>query len=200
MQRIRRRLREPTATATEDRFLTRREELENKTALLHGGRAAEYRYSEETTKEIDRAEREISGRAFVNAVLIQEATPDGRLEPYSPAMRTPNPAAQDSEGYVACVISPTSARLPLQGKNVPGHFPGVGLGYFGIGWHMPRPAAMDAFSDRGGENRHGLRVAPVPCGDVGVRRTRFGFIVGVADIVLVLLQQDLRNLGLGNVD
>jgi cell division protease FtsH len=112
---------------TEDRFLMSREELENKMAVLLGGRAAEHviyghlstgaaddlvkvtdiarsmvmrygmeeklgnlsyqedpspflqtsagppaerRYSEETAKEIDRAVREISGRAFASAVSI----------------------------------------------------------------------------------------------------------------------------------
>jgi hypothetical protein len=59
---------------------------------------------------------------------------------------------------------------------------------------------MGTFSNRGGENWDRLRVAPVPGGDVNVRRARFGFIVRVADIALVLLQQDLRRLGSGNAD
>ena len=93
-----------------------------------------------------------------------------------------------------------ATQLLFQRENVVDHPLRVGVGYFGMRRHVPRPAAMGAFSDRGGENRDRLRVAPIPGGDVDVRRARFGFIVRVADIALVLLQQDLRRLGLGNTD
>jgi len=143
---------------------------------------AKRRYCEETAKEIERAVREISGRVFVNAVVI--LTRSRRI--LDEGTRT-LPEKETLSG----------GRLLLQGENVSGHFLGVAVGYLRMGRHMPWPASMGALSYLGAQNRDRPRVVPVPGGDVGVRRARFGFIVRVADIALVLLQQDLRSLGSG---
>jgi hypothetical protein len=136
-------------------------------------------------------------RAQHGDALRQEAIRDGRVEIYPPAM---DPILLRRTRDVAVLISLTSTCLLLQRKNVPGHYLGVRGGYFRMRRHVPRAGAMDAFSDRCGENRDRLRIAPLPGGDIGVRRARFVFIVRVTDIALVLLQQDLRSLGAGNID
>jgi hypothetical protein len=189
-------VREPSAAATEDRRLVRREELENKTTVLLGGRAADRRYAARQTRT------SIGGCAisrFDRASM--PSLPWKQCE--TAALRLTGQLCVPQAfcaGTSQVLIPPRFARLLLQRKNVPDHFPGVGVGYLGVGWHMPRPGSVRTFSDRGGENRDRPRILPVPGGDIGVRRARFVFIVRVTDIALVLLQKDLRSLGTGNVD
>src|ERR1019366_1810557 len=87
--------------------------------------------------------------------------------------------------------------LLFQGENVADHLLRVGLGYFGMRRHVPRPGAMAAFSHSSGKNRDCLRLAPVPGGDIDERRSGIRLIVRVAEITLVLLQHHW-SLGPGN--
>jgi len=86
----------------------------------------------------------------------------------------------------------------FQRKNVPGYFPGIGVGYLGMGRHMPRPAAMDALFYGGRKNRNRLPSACVRSRNVGICGACPRLTVSVADITLIFMHQDLRILCSGS--
>lgn len=140
------RVRKPTAAATEDRFLTRREELENKMAVLLGGRAADHIiYGRLSTGAAD------------DLVKVKDIARSMMMR-YGMEEKLGNLSYQvDPSPFLPTSAAP--GRAPIQGRDRQGDRPS-GARDPGSSFRRcrRRPAAMDAFSNRGGENRDRLRV------------------------------------------
>jgi hypothetical protein len=88
----------------------------------------------------------------------------------------------------------------LQREDVAHHFLRIRLGHLGVRGHVPGPGAVRALPYCGSERRDCIPVTTVPFGDVGVGGTRPGFVISMAHVALVSLQEDLRVLSVRPTD